>query len=330
LEKGADIRARDEKGRNALDWALTQGETPVARLLRSAGASPAASPQPSPAPVTQPRSAKDAIEKAVARLQPIGPVFNERTNCISCHDQSLPAVAVKLASDRGIPVNRELASHPTKTTLAVWGPTRERLLLGSCQNDAAFVENTTYGLFALAEEGVGSNPVTDAVALCLADLQHADGTWKVRDPRPPLGDPSPLSYAALAVRGLLTYAPPGRKAEAQSKIARTLEFVRKAAPGDTQDEVFKVLALKSAGAPAAEVTREADRLRALQRTDGGWGQLPTMASDAYATGQALYALHVAGVSVANESYKKGSTYLLRTQLDDGSWFVRSRAFGFQP
>src|SRR5439155_4663038 len=28
LEKGADVQARDERGRNALDWALTQGETP--------------------------------------------------------------------------------------------------------------------------------------------------------------------------------------------------------------------------------------------------------------------------------------------------------------
>src|SRR5436309_112786 len=34
LEKGADVQARDERGRNALDWALTQGETPLARLLR--------------------------------------------------------------------------------------------------------------------------------------------------------------------------------------------------------------------------------------------------------------------------------------------------------
>ena len=55
-----------------------------------------------------------------------------------------------------------------------------------------------------------------------------------------------------------------------------------------------------------------------------------MASDAYATGQALYALHVAGVSVTSGTYQKGTSYLLRTQLEDGSWFVRSRAFGFQP
>jgi hypothetical protein len=29
-------------------------------------------------------------------------------------------------------------------------------------------------------------------------------------------------------------------------------------------------------------------------------------------------------------YQKGVGYLLRTQLEDGTWFVRSRAFGFQP
>jgi ankyrin repeat protein len=330
LEKGADVRARDERGRNALDWALTQGETPIAGLLRAAGASPAAPPTPPPAAVVQPRSARAAIEKAVARLQPIGPVFHQRTNCISCHDQSLPAIAVKLASDRGIPVNRELAAHPTQATLAVWGRTRERVLLGSCQNDAAFIENTTYGLFALAEEGVAPTPVTDAVALCLAWLQHADGTWKARDPRPPLGDPSPLPWAALAIRGLQVYTPPGKSAEAQSTIARTLAFVRKATPGDTQDQVFKVLALKWAGAPSGEVAREAERLRQLQRADGGWGQLPTMASDAYATGQAMYAMKAAGEPVTSATYQKGTTYLLSTQREDGSWFVRSRAFGFQP
>lgn len=54
-----------------------------------------------------------------------------------------------------------------------------------------------------------------------------------------------------------------------------------------------------------------------------------MAPDAYATGEALYALHVSGVS-RNAGYDRGVSYLLRTQLEDGTWYVRSRAFGFQP
>jgi hypothetical protein len=55
-----------------------------------------------------------------------------------------------------------------------------------------------------------------------------------------------------------------------------------------------------------------------------------MASDAFATGEALYALHWSGVAAGSKAYKKGVDYLLRTQLEDGTWFVRSRAFGFQP
>jgi hypothetical protein len=55
-----------------------------------------------------------------------------------------------------------------------------------------------------------------------------------------------------------------------------------------------------------------------------------MAPDAYAAGQALYALQVGGVPVAGDAYRRGVAYLLRTQLEDGTWFVRSRAFGFQP
>ena len=78
------------------------------------------------------------------------------------------------------------------------------------------------------------------------------------------------------------------------------------------------------------MTAQAKRILAIQRADGGWAQLPTMASDAYATGQALYALQAGGISPQSDAFRKGAAYLLRTQLEDGTWLVRSRAFGFQP
>ena len=56
-----------------------------------------------------------------------------------------------------------------------------------------------------------------------------------------------------------------------------------------------------------------------------------MTSDAYATGQALVALREAGaIAVTDPAYKRGVEYLLSTQLEDGSWYVRSRAIPFQP
>ena len=68
-----------------------------------------------------------------------------------------------------------------------------------------------------------------------------------------------------------------------------------------------------------------------QRSDGGWAQLRSLESDAYATGQALVALRQAGgVPVTDPSYKRGIEFLLRTQLEDGSWYVKSRSIPLQP
>jgi len=71
-------------------------------------------------------------------------------------------------------------------------------------------------------------------------------------------------------------------------------------------------------------------LLALQRADGGWADLPTMSSNAYATGKALVALQTAGLPASDPAYRRGMDYLLKNQMADGSWLVRTRALAFQP
>ena len=57
----------------------------------------------------------------------------------------------------------------------------------------------------------------------------------------------------------------------------------------------------------------------------------TLSSDAYATGQALVALREAGALPVNSpAYQRGVQFLLNSQLEDGSWYVRSRALPIQP
>jgi N-acyl-D-amino-acid deacylase len=48
-------------------------------------------------------------------------------------------------------------------------------------------------------------------------------------------------------------------------------------------------------------------------------------SDAYATGTALYVLLDTGSAAADEKIQRGIQYLLKTQLEDGSWHVKTRA-----
>ena len=69
----------------------------------------------------------------------------------------------------------------------------------------------------------------------------------------------------------------------------------------------------------------------MQRPDGGWAPRAGFPSDAYATGEALYALNVAGgMSTSDPVFRGGLEYLLDTQHEDGSWLVRSRSVKFQP
>jgi hypothetical protein len=328
LEHGADIGARDRAGRSALDWALMQGDTEVTRLLRQAGASNTVAISAPLPPRKSSRSPRAAVEAALDRLQPTAPVLYDRRKCIACHQQTLPLMATSVARARGIVTDSAAADNLTKSIVDTWNGRRDDLMLG--KEVAGGANELTYGLLAFAESGVRPNAVTDAAVVNLLTLQRDDGSWVFLDTRPPQADNSPIPFTAMAIRGLGRFGPPGLRGELDASIARAREYVRRASPHGTQDEAFKLLGLSWARVPRAEIDAQGKRLLALQRDDGGWAQLPTMASDSYATGEALYALRASGMAANQTAYRKGTAFLLRTQLEDGTWFVRSRAFGFQP
>ena len=92
--------------------------------------------------------------------------------------------------------------------------------------------------------------------------------------------------------------------------------------------------MKWAGAPQTEIDRAAADILRAQKADGGWAQFSGSCqfgpgydrSDAYATGESLYALFVGGgMKATDAAYRRGVEYLLRTQDVDGSWFVNKRA-----
>jgi squalene cyclase len=91
------------------------------------------------------------------------------------------------------------------------------------------------------------------------------------------------------------------------------------------------LGLTWAGGNADAISDAAKELLAEQQSDGGWRQIASLPSDAYATGQALTALHEAGaLAVTDQAYQRGIKFLLSTQFEDGSWHVKSRSIPLQP
>jgi len=270
-----------------------------------------------------------AVAESLQRLGPVGPVLYDRSKCISCHHQTLPLMAMSVAKARGASIDAAMAAHAVRSITDVWNSRRENLMLARSR-DGGGANELTYGLVAFAEAGVPRNTVTDAAVANLISTQRNDGSWVFLDSRPPQADNSRIPFTAMAIRALAAYGPPGLRQEIALRTQRALAFVRAAAPDSTQDEAFKLLGLVWSRVASREIAAQAKRVVALQRIDGGWAQLPLMRTDAYATGQALYALQAGGVGPRDRVYLRGVSYLLRTQLEDGTWFVRSRAFGFQP
>jgi hypothetical protein len=122
-----------------------------------------------------------------------------------------------------------------------------------------------------------------------------------------------------------------RQDEWDERLARARRWLLKVEPRSTYERAELLRGLHWAGARFADVDRVAAGLRAEQREDGGWSQNRYLKSDAYTTGLALHALAETGrMKPADPAYSKGVQFLLKTQLEDGSWFVRSRAPKFQP
>jgi squalene cyclase len=190
----------------------------------------------------------------------------------------------------------------------------------------------SYILAGLAAENYPPDAATDAMARFLKSQQLPDGGWRAFAHRPPMTS-TDLQVNAMALRAIQVYGPKAQRAKYESAVNRARDWLMKAQPQTTDGRVFLLLGLAWAGVrPDDEVVRKvAQELVRQQRADGGWSQLPALASDAYSTGQALVALRQAGgIAISDPAYKRGVEFLLKTQLEDGSWHVRSRAVPLQP
>jgi N-acyl-D-amino-acid deacylase len=168
----------------------------------------------------------------------------------------------------------------------------------------------------------------------IAAEQTDDGSWRLDGglglARPPIEE-GDITRTGMALRSIQLYGAPGRKAEFQSRIDRARKWLLAATPRTAEDRNMRLLGLHWAGTEPELLREFAKPVLTAQHADGGWGQNPNLPSDAYATGQTLYALyHAAGMSASDEAFRHGVHYLLTTQGEDGSWHVRSRAPKFQP
>jgi hypothetical protein len=280
---------------------------------------------------TEEARVREAVEKSVAQLLPSGPLFVKRSGCVSCHNNTLPLMAASMARERGMRVDTQNEMQQLKAVIGVTSPMREPLVEATYAVPDTQV-SLPYILMALYAEHVPADGLTAAAVHGIAAKQLADGSWPSYINRAPIenGD---IQATAMSVRALQLYGMPGRSAEWKRRTGEAREWLTRAAgtAKTTEDKIMLVSGLAWSGAPAETISAAARKLMAEQRADGGWAQLTTLESDAYATGKVLVSLHEAGIlRTGDEAYRRGVEYLLRTQQPDGTWMVKARAFPFQP
>jgi hypothetical protein len=131
---------------------------------------------------------------------------------------------------------------------------------------------------------------------------------------------------ALALLALSAPNAPDMGREGKAARDKGLKWLR-AANGDDEPQAaaLRLVLWRLLGLPATEWKPPAKKIRGAQNADGGWGQTKGAKSDAYSTGQALYALAEAGAKPGDEAGRQAQSFLAQTQRDDGAWAMASRA-----
>jgi ankyrin repeat protein len=338
VEHGADINATDAH-KNASDFGLTvldiakfHGDTPIVQYLIGAGARSSSRT----APVLKPRrgnTIQSAIAASLPLIQRADAAFVPKAACVSCHNNSFAAMAVGAARSHGFQVDEKTAAQQVKANVFGLEKLRDYLHQGFFVpvQDTFGQGVASYMLIGLDAEHYRPDLNTDAVAMYLKSHQAVDGHWPypAGDQRPPICSDY-ISQTAVSMRALQLYAPKADRAAYDHAIRLAAAWIAKAHAANNNDRVNRVLGLAWYGKDKEGAQAAMRELLARQRPDGGWSDIDSMESGAYATGRSLVALQIGGLPVGDPSYQRGVKFLLSTQQEDGSWYVKSRAMAFQP
>jgi ankyrin repeat protein len=327
IAAGADVNVKTSTGVTLLDFANRNGNAALAEALTTAGVR-GETRVPSQLLRKPSLSARAAVESVLPALQRADVAFIERAGCVSCHNNSLTAMTIAAARAAGVTVNERIAKDQSRRIAAFLQENGERAL----ENDGlpGGVDTVSYILLGLSADGYPGDPVTDVWARYVKNNQSPDGRWTCQALRPPL-ESSDFQVTAASIKSLKAYGPRSQRPEYDKTVERAVHWLETAPGSTTEDLVFKILGLIWGGGSQAAIRATAQRLQALQGSDGGWSQIQALPSDPYATGQVLVALREARVARVNSTaYRRGIQFLLNSQLEDGSWHVASRAAAIQP
>jgi squalene-hopene/tetraprenyl-beta-curcumene cyclase len=268
---------------------------------------------------------KETISRGLNFLAKDNLAWKQKRQCAECHHAPFTLWALNEGKKRGHAVDEKALGDLTS-----WALSKDhlaRLVARPAKREQVELIQAPLMLALGVEAGdARANQAALKVMLnsVLAD-QSKDGSWRLSSEFRPIGS-SPEVLTALALLALSAPSSPDLGKEGKVARERGLAWLRAARPDDeVQSAALRLILWRRLGRPAAEWAPLVKKLRAAQNGDGGWGQISKAKSDAYATGQALYALAEAGAGPGDEAVRRGQAFLVKAQRKDGAWAMVSRA-----
>lgn len=267
---------------------------------------------------------QEAIARGLAFLRDDAKKWRAERECSTCHHGTFTVFVFTEAKYRGWNVDADFLADSLK-----W--TKERLLNRideprDTRPGWSMVNSPALILALMAQVVPGQEAISaeelNRIRGHLVRHQEAGGEW-AWSAAPAKNRPPPFfeSDEVATLLGLLAM-PVGEEAisdELRQSRQRAIDWFHKTEPTDTTQAVALRLLWKSRSEPKANLLAEIEAFLSRQSTDGGFGQLKDRASDAYATGQALYVLNVVGVPADRPQVRRAVEFLVNTQRPDGSW-----------
>jgi hypothetical protein len=287
----------------------------------------------SPQAAVSSKEVRKTVERGLDFLEKDAAKWRKERECSTCHHGVMTVWAFTEAKSRGYGVTAESLADVVK-----W--TKERLKGIDKPRDPRpgwKMVNTPAIYLALMAQAVAKQEAVSAeelkqIAGHLVRHQEADGSWAWSSA--PAANRPPPFFESDEVATLLAYLALGSQEPADAKAKSEVRDARKKAAawlaktkptGTTQAAALRLLVRVRAAEPAKTVQAEIDQFLKRQNKDGGWGQVTDAASDAYATGQALFVLSLAGVKSDRKEVQRGVAFLMNSQKKDGSWPMARRS-----
>jgi hypothetical protein len=267
-----------------------------------------------------------AIDRGLGFLVKDALAWKEARKCASCHHAALVVWSMQEARRRGHVVNEPMLADLTKW-MAEAGSGKVSLPRPESAPKAFNSKALFFGL-ALTTDPEPDEVSQNGMKLLLETVkedQTESGAWSAwPETRPPIFGPSDEIVTTMATLSLLPAAAAGDEAAMAARDKGVAWLTSTKSDDDPQSLAMRLVLWRRLERPAKEWQPLVDRIRERQDDDGGWRQAADMASDAWATGQALYALAHAGLDSRDPAVQRGQDFLVRTQGEDGSWPMTSR------